>query len=281
MEWSGLFFFTFVLFDWQFEYSQAWVCEMLLWVACITQSSSERGAGERRNDRRLQQGSRPNAWPVPLLLAERMCSYGGVAIGLRLDPHSFSTSSGILSSISPHVTVCSHSQEAGADSGCWRESGSQTSAPWTHQVSLHLRQMDFQFTVENGKLRLLNFLSNCSLSLGSFISLVSPSVSRPQVSTQMWFWVLSKKEVLAWAQLAHVLTRLNISKVNIKDMTTQVGGAQWQEECLSGAVGVGEQGREGLSKKRRLNGGLVGSTQWQPAKKGEKAVTISSLVCSF
>ena len=74
--------------------------------------------------------------------------------------------------------------------------------------------MDFQFTVKNGKLRLLNFLSNCSLSLGSFISLVSPSVSRPQVSTQMWFWVLSKKEVLAWAQLAHVLTRLNISKVN-------------------------------------------------------------------
>lgn len=67
--------------------------------------------------------------------------------------------------------------------------------------------------------------------------------------------------MLARAQLAHVLTRLNISKVSTEDMTTQVGGAQWQEECLSGAVGVGEQGREGLSKKIHLNGDLVGSTQ--------------------
>ena len=67
--------------------------------------------------------------------------------------------------------------------------------------------------------------------------------------------------MLAWAHLARVLTRLNITKVNIKDMMTQVGGAQWQEECLSRAVGVGEQGREGLSKKRHLKGGLVGSIQ--------------------
>lgn len=71
----------------------------------------------------------PSARPVPLPLAERMRSYGGVAIGLRLDPRSFSTSSGILSSIFPHVSVCSHGQKAGADRGCWRESGSQASAP--------------------------------------------------------------------------------------------------------------------------------------------------------
>lgn len=71
----------------------------------------------------------PSARPVPLPLAERMRSSEGVAIGLRLNPHSFSTSSGSLSSIFPHVTVCSRGQEAGADSGCERESGSQASAP--------------------------------------------------------------------------------------------------------------------------------------------------------
>lgn len=115
----------------------------------------------------------------PLPLAECMWSCGGIAICFRLNPQSFGTSSECHrpSHPLPYPPPRDCLQQwpvAGMDSGGTRESWSQDNAPWTHQVSLQFREIDFPFTLKDWKLRPLNSLRNCSWIIYLFDQPISP-----------------------------------------------------------------------------------------------------------
>lgn len=149
----------------------------------------------------------PSARPVLSPWLERMRSHGGPPHWPPPRPRSFSTSSGILSSIFPTGVSAAMTRKQVADRGCW-EKVDHSQCPWTHQVSLHLSRWISSSLWRHQQLRPLNFLSSCSLSLGSLMlpSSVHQSAD-PRWVPRCWNSSAELERGISLGQLARVLTQ--------------------------------------------------------------------------